>query len=161
MPSTTFAVKAPAAGLPRGGFRSHKQDTYRTRDGRALFEFQFVPKGDHIEIDILQQPDYGRRKSDLHNTHRLPSDRGGHRICMGNPQAASDLTRARQWAAMWAEHTWKYINTGIPFPNDNPVAAVRRLFGPLENISDWAIWERLGGALFWGVVIYGLSRLLF
>ena len=156
--------------LPAGGFRSTKQDTYRTKDGRAEFQFRFVPQGNHFEIDILKQPRYGLRKSDLHNTHRLPSDRGGHRICLGDPSAAGDLNAAYKWAAMWAEHTWKYIATGTPFPNDDnrrePAEVTPSVFEHLsENrlwreIASWPLMQWVGYMLLWWL-LFGVLSLIF
>ncbi len=112
---TFFSSRPPLREvLPTGGFRAIR-DTYRTKDGRALFTFGFVANGDHYEIDILDQPSYGIRDDDQHSTHRLRSGRGGYRICLGNPRAASDLSAAYKWAAAWAENTWAYIHKGTPF----------------------------------------------
>lgn len=144
--SLPIAEHRPAT-LPTGCFRAHKQDAYRTQDGRAVFEFQFVSRGNHYEIDILSQPDYGGRESDLHNTHRLPSDRGGYRICFGDPQVVANLPSAYKWAAMWAEHTWKYIHHGTPFPNQGEVVATgQRLW---RRVADWPVWTWLGYVLGW------------
>lgn len=101
--------------IPPGGWRT--EDTYRTKDGEAYFKFRFIPLGNYYEIDIIASPSYGNRVSDLHNTHRLPSERGGLKVCFADPFVVTDLTTAKKWAAMWAEHTWKYIKSGTPFPN--------------------------------------------
>lgn len=150
------AVRLLAGTLPEGAFRSEREDTYRTSDGQALFTFRFVPMGNHFEIDIVDQPDYGHRRTDAHSTHRLSSDRGGCRICLGDPRAASDLQSAYKWAAMWAEHTWKYINTGTPFPNSSAGAAIRDVG---RTIRDWAIWRWLGYAAGWTVMMSVVASL--
>lgn len=116
--------KLPSGGwrggeeVPSGGWRSYiKTDVYRTRDGRAYFEFGFAQVGSNVEIDILDMPGYGGRDDGLHSTHRLKSERGGYKICFGNPSISNDMYNAKKWAAQWAEHTWKYILSGRQFPN--------------------------------------------
>ena len=98
-----------------------EKDVYRAKDGSAYFEFRFVWVsklfGGHYEIDIVSMPGYGGRSSGLHATHRLPSSRGGHKICFGNNSQVNTLSKAKKWAGVWAEHTWKYILYGISFPN--------------------------------------------
>jgi len=93
-------------------------DVYRTQSGQYLFEFNFVNKGSYFEIDIVDQPGYGNRNSGEHPTHRLPSDRGGYRICFGNPETINTLDKAFEWAAVWSEQTEKYIVQGIDFNNN-------------------------------------------
>ena len=69
------------------GWRKVKRychDTYRTKDGNAYFEFRFVDVGSNFEIDIGYMPSYGNRSLNPHKTHRLPSSRGGERICVGD-----------------------------------------------------------------------------
>lgn len=104
--------------IPKGGWRSYaKTDTYRTEDGRAYFEFGFAQVGSRVEIDIIDSPGYGSRSDSVHTTHRLKSERGGYKICFGDPAVSSDLASAKKWAKEWAECTWKYITTGREFPN--------------------------------------------
>lgn len=102
-----------------GGFRA-TEDVYRTGDGQAIFKFRFVKVGSKYEIDIVNMPSYTRygRSGDLHLTHRLPSDRGGHKICFGDPSIVKDLNAARQWAKNWSEETWKYLQRGEAFSNN-------------------------------------------
>jgi len=102
------------------GWRTVKRfchDTYRTKDGKAYFEFRFVDVGSKIEIDIGQMPSYSNRSQNPHKTHRLPSSRGGERICVGDESAVKTLSEAKKIARAWAEQTWRYINAGIPFNN--------------------------------------------
>ena len=104
--------------VPAGGWRNYiKTDVYRTQDGRAYFEFGFAQVGSNVEIDILDTPGYGSRDENVHITHRLKSERGGYKICFGEPSISSDMHSAKKWAGQWAEHTWKYITTGKQFPN--------------------------------------------
>ncbi len=104
--------------IPPGGWRA-VIDTYRSTDGTYYFKFCFYPAGDYYDVDILAMPSYGSRSSDLHLTHRLPSERGGYKICFGEPQIISDLNTAKKWAASWSELTVTYIKTGREFPNAN------------------------------------------
>lgn len=100
---------------------SQIQDTYRTRDGRARFTFRFVEAGggffssSHIEIDIVDAPSYGGRSTSSHDTHRVPSDRGGYKVCIGHEGQVRSLNDARRYARAWAEETWKYITRGETF----------------------------------------------
>ena len=111
--------RGPNDEIPKGGWRSRSTtDTYRTKDGRGFFDFEFVDVGSRIEIDILSSPSYESRPSGLHETHRLPSGRGGYKICFGDESIVKTLSGARKWAAIWAEMTWRYIRTGIPIPNN-------------------------------------------
>ena len=100
--------------IPPGGWRA-TQDEYRTRDGRAFFVFRFVAVGSFFEVDIVSMPSYGGRNEGAHETHRLSSDRGGKRICFGQPSAINTLQIAYEFAESWAENTWKYIKTGERF----------------------------------------------
>ena len=102
--------------IPKGGWRA-KEDVYRTNDGGGYFKFRFYPIGDYYEIDILAMPSYGSRSSDMHSTHRLPSGRGGYKICFGDPRILRDLNTAKKWAAVWSEYTNRYIKYGNAFPN--------------------------------------------
>ncbi len=104
--------------IPKGGWRAYAQtDVYRTNDGSAYFRFGFARVGNRVEIDILDMPSYGGRASDQHSTHRLKSERGGYKVCFGDPSVSDSISSAKNWAKQWAEHTWKYITTGTPFPN--------------------------------------------
>jgi hypothetical protein len=103
--------------IPSGGWRA-VEDVYRTRDGSGYFKFRFYQIGDYYEIDILAMPSYGSRSNDLHATHRLPSGRGGYKICFGDPRVVTDIKTAKKWASTWSEHTYTYIKSGNPFPNN-------------------------------------------
>lgn len=93
------------------------KDIYRSEDGDHFFEFNFVWLGQYFEIDIQSMPALGNRSADLHITHRLPSARGGHKICFGDPKVVPDSEAARKWAKIWSECIVTYIKTGEHFPN--------------------------------------------
>lgn len=114
---TTQSIETEGGELiPVGGFRA-VEDVYRTQDGIGYFKFRFYQVGDYYEIDILAMPSYGIRDSGPHITHRLTSGRGGYKICFGDPTVVTTLSAAKQWAAMWSEHTMNYIRHGRSFPN--------------------------------------------
>lgn len=98
--------------------KSVVHDVYRTKDGRHYFEFVFYWTGEYYDIDIFKMPSYGNRSKDLHDTHRLPSDRGGYKICFGDPHLIDSLDEGRRWAGIWAECTMNYILYGNNFPNN-------------------------------------------
>ncbi len=100
--------------IPPGGFRDER-DTYRTRDGRNTYTFDFIKTGGHYEVDIVSQPSYGGRNSGCHETHRLSSSRGGKRICFGRDSAVSTMATAKRYAKSWADNTDTYIKTGRSF----------------------------------------------
>lgn len=93
------------------------RDTYKTNNGKYLFEFIFEDKGFYFEAHIVWQPSYGLRKDDLHSTHRLTSNYTGcsYRICFANDSDVPTLSKARLYAEAWSEATAKYIDTGIGF----------------------------------------------
>lgn len=113
--------------IPPGGWRVSNlnpsyptQDVYRSECGRCHFKFGFYPTGNIYEIDILQMPNYpSNLKSNLHRTHRLPSNHGNdYRICFGNDSNVNNIDNARKWAAIWSEHTVALIEDDIDFPNN-------------------------------------------
>ena len=92
---------------------------YVTEDGKAEFEFDLVPceDGTYFEIDIISAPGYGVRDAATSKTHRRQSTRGGEMVCIGDyKQACPTLEDAQKWARIWADLTWKYIQTGEGFP---------------------------------------------
>lgn len=93
-------------------------DVYRTKDGRYFFEFVFYWTGNYYDIDIFKMPSYGTRSEDAHKTHRLNSERGGYKICFGDPYMIDSLSEGRKWAGTWAECTMNYIKYGENFPNE-------------------------------------------
>jgi hypothetical protein len=107
------------ANIPSGwrNVKRYCSDTYRTKDGKAYFEFRFVDVGRYFEIDIGAMPSYGNRSQNPHEIHYLPSRRGGRRICVGNESAIKTLSIAKKTAVAWAEQTWRYIKDGTPFSN--------------------------------------------
>lgn len=94
------------------------KDEYRTNDGRAFFEFDFVNAGPYFDVYITKSPSYGNRSSDLHSTHRIQVG-NSYKICFADPSVANNLDKARKYSETWAEMTWKYIQTGKKFEDQN------------------------------------------
>ena len=103
--------------IPKGVFNASIIAIYDCRNGRDSFKFGFYWTGNYYEIDILEMPSYRYASENLHATHRLPSDRGGYRICFGKPRIINSMSVAKKWAGAWSELTIMYIREGIPFPN--------------------------------------------
>ncbi len=86
--------------------------TYRTKDGSSIYKFRFVNIGGKFEIDILSQPSYSGRSDGSIASHRLPSARGGKKICLTTGKEPKDITAAKNICMEWAELTQTYIKTG-------------------------------------------------
>ncbi len=102
--------------IPKGRFEA--QGTYRTRNGKGLFTFDFVKdQGLPYEIDILSMPSYGGRNQSVVLTHRLPSSRPGvdMMICIADEHKhkLNTLEAAQDIAIAWSELTMTYIEQGI------------------------------------------------
>lgn len=85
---------------------------YRTRDGSALYTFRYIDLGKYLEIDIVEQPSYEGRNESSHIAHRLPSARGGLKICIREGKEPKTIDKARRVSMEWAELTHTYIKTG-------------------------------------------------
>ncbi len=85
---------------------------YRTKDGRADYQFSFEQSGGDWKAFIVSQPSYRGRPTGCHPTHRLTQN-GRHYVCWTNPLRS--LEEAKQVAALWADETQKYIRTGKQF----------------------------------------------
>lgn len=103
---------------------SYTPGVYRTKDGSAYYTFRYVEVGNHFEIDILDQPGYGNRDASSHISHRLPSDRGGLKICISRGYEPKTLEKAKQISMEWAELTHNYILSGLSI--DHQVEAITR-----------------------------------
>jgi hypothetical protein len=85
---------------------------YRTKDGRADYEFSFEQEwnGDWRAY-IVSQPSYGSRATDAHSTHRL-TDHGRRYVCWDSPiRSRADL---KSVVALWSDRTQDYIRYGTP-----------------------------------------------
>ena len=109
--------------------------TYRTKDGNAVYKFRFVDLGGKYEIDIISQPPYESRSSGNAVSHRLPSTRGGNKICLSTGFEPTTLDSAKKICMEWAELTHTYIKTGKSIDkqvkeNSNPLS---KLWGAILN----------------------------
>lgn len=87
--------------------------TYRTRDGRADYQFSVERQSDgSYRAFILSQPNYGGRSTGAHETHRLSAN-GRRYVCWNRPLYTAE--RAKIVAALWADATQAYIATGQRF----------------------------------------------
>ncbi len=99
--------------LKEGTLRAdYSPATYRTKDGSGFYRFRYVNIGAIHEIDILDQPSYRHRATGAHITHRLPSARGGEKICISSGHEPTTLDAAKNISMAWAELTHTYILTG-------------------------------------------------
>lgn len=64
---------------------------------------------------IEQQPDYRGRSTSPSDTHRLPAEGGGRRICFAHGKAPRTVPEAIKLSLAWAELTSLYIRNGIPW----------------------------------------------
>jgi hypothetical protein len=110
--------------------------TYRTKDGNAVYKFRFVDLGrEKYAIDIISQPSYESRSSGNAVSHRLPSKRGGNKICLSTGFEPTTLDSAKKICMEWAELTHTYIKTGKSIDkqvkeNSNPLS---KLWGAILN----------------------------
>lgn len=88
---------------------------YQTSDGRASFKFNLVKVGLIYEIDIIETPEYIGKLISPIDTHQSISNRGGYKICFGNPSDVTDIDKAREFSKEWAELAWKHLRTGETF----------------------------------------------
>lgn len=85
---------------------------YRTRDGRADYEFSFEQQsGGDWRAYIVSQPSYGSRPADADSTHRL-TDSGRKYVCWNSRiWSRRDLEKV---VALWSDRTQEYIRYGLP-----------------------------------------------
>ncbi len=98
-------VILPGSFLYPDTFKAY-EDTYRTRDGLACFDFRFHEKEHHYEIEILSSPlnPYCSQFPDLPGCNTINS-----RISKGfkdYTMALRTYRQARKLAIIWAEHAW-------------------------------------------------------
>jgi hypothetical protein len=99
-----------AGGQPR----MNRTIYYRTRDGRADYSFSIErQRNGTYRPYITAQPDYGRRSTGTHETHRLTGEGGRQYICWN--RALWSEEEAKSVAALWADATQTYIRTGKRF----------------------------------------------
>lgn len=84
---------------------------YRTRDGRADYQFSFERLSDgSIRPYIESMPSYGSRDTGLHTTHRLHDSSRRYYVCWNRPLI--NVEDVKQVVALWSDLTQEYIKTG-------------------------------------------------
>jgi hypothetical protein len=83
---------------------------YRTKDGRADYEFSFEQqRNGEWRAYIVSQPSYQGRDTSAHKTHRL-SEGSRKYVCWNRKLwTRRDL---EQVVALWADRTQRYIKDG-------------------------------------------------
>lgn len=83
--------------------------TYRSKDGRHLFVFEFVFRGSTIEVRCLKHPPLNGRDDDPVKTHLFRSGR----LCFMSGREPRTQARAEELAAQWSEYFLQYRRTGM------------------------------------------------
>ena len=111
-----FSGSQDAASVaPSGASVAAGSDQPQRLPGRHTFRFRYFWTGTYYRIDILLQPSYGDRSTDVHVIHRLGGP-GGYYVCTTLSPATLEL--AREIARQWAKRTLRYIATGKPVHED-------------------------------------------
>lgn len=82
---------------------------YRSKDGSYCFKFDFVSRGNYIDIYCTQHPSLNGRDSDPHKTHLYHSGK----VCFVSGNEPKTQSQAERLAAQWAEFFLEYRRTGI------------------------------------------------
>ena len=85
------------------------QDTYRSKNGLHYFDFNFIDKGNYIDLICTRHPSFKGRDSNVRKTHLFSSGR----ICFVKGREPRSQWEARKRAKEWAEYILEYIRTGI------------------------------------------------
>jgi hypothetical protein len=83
---------------------------YRSKNGRHIFTFKFVPEGNRVSIYCQRHPPLNGRDSSAHKTHLFSSGK----ICFVAGREPRDLSSAMRLAQQWGEYLLEYIRTGVP-----------------------------------------------
>jgi len=81
---------------------------YRSKDGSAIFQFEFAPEGGGVGVWCLSYPSLDGRDTDPHKTHIFDSGR----LCFAEGHAPSNQRRAEELAQQWAEYILEYRRSG-------------------------------------------------
>jgi proteasome lid subunit RPN8/RPN11 len=98
---------------------------YRTKDGRADYEFSFERRWNgEWRAYIVSQPSYGGRDTSLEKTHRYSNGRRKY-VCWTTALYTQD--DIRKVAALWADKTQDYIKYGTPIASLSSMRLSSRL----------------------------------
>ena len=92
------------------GVFSSTSKTYRSKNGKHLFKFNFTNNGNHIDIFCPSHPSLNGRDSDPRKTHIFSSKR----LCFFKEREPKNQSRAENLACQWAEYFLEYRRTGKP-----------------------------------------------
>lgn len=92
-----------------------ESDTYRTRDGKAHFSFNFIQKEDIYEVNVNYLP--REIKSEAVRRFCQESSAYGYKIVLEQPPY--DIYTARLMASDWAEIVWEELNTTLNLNKQN------------------------------------------
>ena len=82
--------------------------TYRSKDGKFCFAFDFVSCGAYIDIYCTERPSLNGKDSNPHKTHLYPSGK----VCFIKGKEPKTQSQAERLAAQWAEYYLEYRKTG-------------------------------------------------
>ncbi|QGY44852.1 hypothetical protein GM418_14600 [Maribellus comscasis] len=98
--------------LPFSFRATYSPASYRTKDGKGVFKFQYMDRGSYFDIDIIEEPAQSRNKPD-HICHRLPARTAGRKkICFDVGKSPTTISQAKGYSTQWAELIQTYITTG-------------------------------------------------
>ncbi len=104
----------PGEEISRGGFffpeaMAAAEDTYRTRDGEAFFDFRFVQNGYCFEIYVLSSPTHSYYCPREPSIDHVNGNGMIDLLFIECNMALRDYRQARKAAALWAEASWREI----------------------------------------------------
>jgi hypothetical protein len=104
-------LPGPESEIPPGNFLFHPElcypeNTYRTRDGGACFDFYFHRERYCFELYLLSAPgrNYCRPRIDKNKIQCHQKIEPGE---LGYNQALRTYSQAAKMAALWAEYNWE------------------------------------------------------
>lgn len=125
---------------------------YRAFDGRTdfVFTFEYVPSASSWRAYITRSPGYGARSSSMVDTHRLRDERGWY-VCWDSP--IRTVCDCQGVAALWADCTLNYINSGSFRP-----PASRPPVKDRSPLASWSGARRSGDPAAWDTTQPTASR---
>ena len=102
--------------LTAGVLNTSQIFAYRTKDGRAIFQFSYVwISSGYYQINIHKTPSYNGKSDSSSVAHWLSTSSNGatRKICFHSGKEPKDLDTAKKFSTHWAELTWTYIKTGV------------------------------------------------
>ena len=82
--------------------------TYLSKDRKHVFKFEFIPENNHVDIKCTQHPSYNGQDPDPEKTHLYRTNF----ICFIKGKEPTNMSRAKELAAQWAEYFLDYRQTG-------------------------------------------------